>query len=198
MHSKANPNTQEVSERTLWLGHLEECKRVLNATTITELAEKLDYRRQEIERFIHGDELELPADALRAKIMWSLRETDAVSSETRRFLSSLLLWGKSKSPQQMREYWLAKIAFIADKYKLASDAQVAIFLGISRQALSKFKTGASQLPSLGTQAQIINLEAMTTITDEIWDLFPTKQAQKLKEANKRSTEYFRKKNRAKN
>lgn len=197
MHSKANPNTMEVSERTLWLVHLEECKRVLNATTITELAEKLDYRRQEIERFIHGDDLELPADALRAKIMWALRETDHVSSETRRFLSSLLLWGKGKSPEQMRDYWLAKLASIADKYELTSDAQVAKFLGISRQALSKFKTGASQLPSLGTQAQIINLEAMTTITDQIWRLFPAKQAQKLKDANTRSAAYFRNKNRAK-
>ena len=97
----------------------------------------------------------------------------------------------------MRDHWLAKLAFIADKYALTSDAQVAKFLGISRQALSKFKTGASQLPSLGTQAQIINLEAMTTITDQIWRLFLAKQAQKLKDANTRSAAYFRNKNRAK-
>lgn len=196
MRSKAKPKAKEANERTRWLVYVEECKRVLDAVTIAELAEKLDYRRQEIERFIHGDDLELPTAMLRAKMMWALRETDLVSRDTRLFLSRLLHWGKGKNPQQMREYWIALIASIADKYALASDLQVARVLGISRQALSKFKTGASQLPSLGTQAQIINLEARTTITDQIWLLFPAKQAQKLKEANIRGAASFQQKNRA--
>ena len=97
----------------------------------------------------------------------------------------------------MRDYWLAKLASIADKYEPTSDAQVAKFRGISRQALSKFKTGASQLPGLGTQVQSINLEAMTTITDQVWRIFPAKQAQKLRDANTMSAAYFRNKNRAK-
>ena len=67
MRSKANSKMKEATERTRWLIHFEECKRVLDVATITELAEKLDYRRQEIERFIHGDDLALPAAALRAK-----------------------------------------------------------------------------------------------------------------------------------
>lgn len=178
------------SERIFWLSHLNQCKRALGAKTTTELAEKLDYRRQEVERFTHGDDFELPTDTLRAKIMWALRETDLVSNETSKFLSNLLLWGKDKSPEQKREYWFVKLASIANKYKLKSDAQTAKFLGISRQALSKFRTGDSQLPSLGTQAQILSIEARATISDEIWRLFPAKRSQKLRDANARSGAYF--------
>jgi len=197
MQRSAKSNTNEISERALWLSHLDECKRALNTPTIAELADKLDYRRQEIDRFVNGGEDELPADSLRAKLMWALRDTDRVSTDTRKLLSRLLQWSRGKNQEEMREYWLEKLSSISAKYSLSSDAQVAKFLGISRQALSKFKTGASHLPSLGTQAQIMNLESMTAITDQIWDLFPAKQAEKLKAANLRSAAYLRSRNKAK-
>ena len=116
MQRNAKRNAAEISERQLWLAHLEECKRELNASTISDLAEKLDYGRQEINRFIHGGEDELPADSLRAKLMWALRDTDRVSTDTRKLLSRLLQWSRGKNQEEMREYWLEKLSSISAKY----------------------------------------------------------------------------------
>lgn len=188
---------QEITDRDLWLSHLDEAMRVHGLSTNVELADLLGVHRQEIEKFRNGNSTDLPPDSLRARIMWSIRETTAVSSRTKKFLSHLSLWDRGMTVEEMRAHWLVKLDEIKSEYDLSSDAQLAVFLGISRQALSKFRHGASSLPSVGTQAQILNLSKAADWTDQIWKLLPDKQAEAMAEANRKWATYLRLKNKAK-
>lgn len=165
--------------------------------TNVELADFLGVHRQEIDKFRNGAPGDLPPDSLRARIMWSIRETPAVTSRTKKFLSHLALWDRDMTVEEMRAHWLGKLDEIKSEYDLNSDAQLAVFLGISRQALSKFRHGASILPSVATQAQILNLSKAAAWTNQIWKLLPDKQAKAMTEANKEWAAYLRLKNKAK-
>lgn len=187
----------EIGDRELWLLHLDECKRTHSLNSNVELAEHLAYRRQELEQFINGNGDDLPSDRLRAKIMWSLRDTASVTKKTRAFISHLAIWDNGLSEDAVRDRWLEKLDAIVDRYQLTSDSQLAVFLGISRQALSKFRHGASRLPSIGTQARIIDLLGMAKITEQVWSLLPKAQAATLRELTRKSARLLRLKNAAK-
>jgi transcriptional regulator with XRE-family HTH domain len=95
-------------------------------------------------------------------------------------LSQIALWTKNLSEQDMRQHWLMKLDQITLEQHLRSDAQLAVYLGISRQALSKIRNGASRLPSLATQMQIVDALKGVRLTNQIWNLLPKKQADAMK------------------
>ena len=72
--------------------------------------------------------------------------------------------------------WLARLDAVKGRYEIATDAELARCLDISKQRLQQLRTGIGKKIPIEVKFQIWNLEGMTDITDRIWDLLPTEKA----------------------
>lgn len=72
--------------------------------------------------------------------------------------------------------WLARLDAVKARYDITTDAELAIFLDVSKQRLQQLRTGSGKKIPFEVKFQIWNLEGMTGITDRIWELLPTEKA----------------------
>ena len=93
--------------------------------------------------------------------------------------------------------WMSRLDGVKEKYDIETDAELAVFLDLSKQRLQQFRAGASKKIPMEIKFQIWNLEGMTKITEEIWNLLPVEKAMIFKQKHNALTHRLRVKNRPK-
>ena len=74
------------------------------------------------------------------------------------------------------EKWLVRLDAVKARYAIATDAELARFIDISKQRLQQLRAGSGKQIPFEVKFQIWNLEGMTDTTARIWELLPTEKA----------------------
>ena len=93
--------------------------------------------------------------------------------------------------------WLARLDAVKTKYGITTDAELAIFLDVSKQRLQQLRSATGKKVPFEVKFQIWNLEGMTGITEAIWDLLPEDKAKVFKKRHDELSRRLRMKNKAK-